>query len=51
MYNLLQKVTEGGTNLLFILSCLVSGMVGAFGMAICAAGSYEKGYKDAKKGL
>jgi len=26
-------------------------MVGAFGMAICSAGAYEKGYADGKKGL
>lgn len=53
MYHLLQKVSnkKEDTNLFFILSCLVSGMVGALGMAIFSAGAYEQGYKDAKKGL
>lgn len=40
---------KGGEIVIFILACLVSGMVGALGMALFSVGAYEKGFADGKE--
>lgn len=34
---------------MLIIACILSGSLGALGMAILSAGAYDRGYKDAMK--
>lgn len=34
---------------MLIIACILSGMVGALGMAILSAGAYDRGYGDGYK--
>lgn len=34
---------------MLIIACILSGTVGALGMAILSAGAYEKGVEDGKR--
>lgn len=34
---------------MLIIACILSGTVGALGMAIFSAGAYDRGFKDAMK--